>query len=231
MAVIGDDQGDTGGGNSDSEATGTLTIFGTAAVGGTLRAAPIDASILMEGFSRSVTNGSIGRVLNGVFPGANTATFNPSPWLADLAEMRAALHTKYANLSWLLSERELDSDALLTRAENALKDARSEADAVRLFDQVIRRIGDGHIKIHWPRTGQPAAAALGQAPPPASPVSICAALGYRRACPNRGAAPALAGYVPLPGGDMLKTGLIAREGVRVGFIRIEQFDLQASPSL
>lgn len=51
--------------------------------------------------------------------GAQPAAWSPQPWLEDLAVAREAFRSKYANLEWLLTEREFDVDALFARADGS----------------------------------------------------------------------------------------------------------------
>jgi hypothetical protein len=161
------------------------------------------------------------------------STFDPSPWIEDLAEMRTALTTRYANLPWLLTDREFDLDGLLTRAEAALRGTSSEAGAMRIFDRVVERIDDGHVRLEWPRPVPVTAIAKTPRVQPAmvTPASFCAARGYRQGSNNTGLAPHLPGYSALWSGDVLPGGLFTAGQVRAGFIRIDGFDPHGSPSL
>ena len=163
---------------------------------------------------------------------AQAPGWTPEPWLQDLAQIRATLDSKYANLDWLLTEREVDLDALFGRVERAMRDARSDSDARALLDRLIQRIGDGHVTLSWPRPSGPPAAgsAAPPAPPPPSAERLCRAIGYA-AQSSAGLAPAVAGYSPLAQGDLLPAGTAAAGGVRLGFLRIGVFMPHGSPSL
>jgi hypothetical protein len=159
--------------------------------------------------------------------------FSPEPWLADLAEARTALNTRYANLEWLLTERELDLDALFARASAALRGARSDAEAIAIFNRVVQRIGDGHVTLSWPRSPAPASAApaTAPAPAPASPATaeaFCRARGYSSAPDAAGLGPALPGYAPVVEGDLLPAGTVPVGGTRAGILRIPLFEPRAS---
>jgi len=73
---------------------------------------------------------------------AQTPAWNPQPWVEDLAQIRAAMDAKYANLDWLLTERELDLPGLFERAERAVNNAGSDAaaGAVGSFLRITRTI-------------------------------------------------------------------------------------------
>jgi hypothetical protein len=160
--------------------------------------------------------------------------FSAEPWLADLAEARAAIDTRYANLEWLLTEREFDLDALFTRARAALAGARSDGDAVAIFNRLAQRIGDGHVSFSWPRPAA-AAAARPEAPaaPPAPPTvaSYCRARGYSAPSNAAGLAPALAGYAAVESGDLLPAGIVPVGDTKAGILRIPVFDPHASATL
>src|SRR5271155_27309 len=83
---------------------------------------------------------------------ANPA-YDPKPWLEDLAQMRAALSAKYADLEWAVFVREIDMSALFADTRKRIETGGSDADARAAFDRLIRRLGDGHVELHWPRNG------------------------------------------------------------------------------
>jgi hypothetical protein len=152
--------------------------------------------------------------------------------------MRQALDTKYANLEWLTTEREVDVPALFVRAEAALRAAGSDAGATALFNRLVTRIADGHVSIDWPRpAAAPAAATV--APPAAGPAApaapqtadaMCRSLGYGSPA-AKGVTPALPGYIPLKDGDVLPAGTATIAGMKYGFLRIGIFQPEGSPSL
>ena len=155
---------------------------------------------------------------------AQPPAWSADPWLADLAQMRAALDEKYANLDWLIGEREVNLDALFERAAIRLRAARDDGGARAVFDRLIQRIGDGHVEIRWPA---PPAPAPSGAAPPAPP--LCRRLGYDAAQSTPGIAPALAGYRPVEAGEMFATGMVEAGGERVGILRIGVFQPQGGP--
>ena len=158
---------------------------------------------------------------------AQTPAWNPQPWVEDLAQIRAAMDAKYANLDWLLTERELDLPGLFERAERAVNNAGSDAAAAAIFDRLMTRIGDGHVGLSWPRPAPPPAA--GPAAPPTAQ-SLCRSIGYDSPA-SPGLAPALPGYTPLPDSEVLPAGTANVGGVRTGFLRIAIFQPQGSPAL
>jgi hypothetical protein len=146
--------------------------------------------------------------------------------------MRSALTTRYANLPWLLTDRAFDLDGLFVRAENALRNARDDAAAMRVFDRIVERIDDGHVRIEWPRPASSSAMPIPSASPVAiTPAGFCAARGYRGGSSATQIAPALPGYTALWSGDVLPGGTFAAGEVRAGIIRIDQFEPRGSPSL
>lgn len=167
----------------------------------------------------------------GAGPGpAQPATWNAQPWLDDLDQARTAIETKYANLEWLLTERELDLDALFARARAALGNARSDGEAVAIFNRLVQRIGDGHVGIEWPRPAVAPAPAATPAPRPPAPTAegFCRARGYAPPSNAAGLAPALEGLVPIGTADPLPAGTIPGARGRVGVLRIPVFDPHGS---
>lgn len=159
---------------------------------------------------------------------AQSPVWSPDPWLADLAQMRAALAEKYANLDWLTGEREVDVDAGFERAAAMIRAARDDGGARAVFEFLIRRIGDGHVAIRWP--APPAASPSASPPPPApDPAALCRRLGYNARQSSPGIAPALAGYRPVEAGGMFATGMVEAGGERVGILRIGVFQPQGGP--
>lgn len=161
---------------------------------------------------------------------AQPDSWSPEPWLEDLTELRTALETKYANLQWLLTERELDLAGLFDRAGGALRGARSDSDAVAIFNRIVARIDDGHVALAWPRSSTPAAAP--SSPPTPSPTieAYCRARGFdARVSPWVG--PALPGYVAVADGDRFPAGVMDVGGIRAGILRIGKFEPGGTPSL
>ena len=187
---------------------------------------------------RRILAGILAAILLDAAPApAQSPAFTPQPWLEDLAQARAAFDSKYANLEWLLTEREVDLDALFQRARVALGNARSEAEAVAIFNRLVQRIGDGHVNIEWPRRPSPPAAATAPAArvaPAASGATregFCRARGYGPPANAPGLAPTLAGYAPIAEGDLLPAGTIPAGRGRVGLLRIAVFDPHGSTTL
>lgn len=161
---------------------------------------------------------------------AEQPAFDPAPWLADLGQMRAALTSGYANLDWLLTEREFDLGGLFARAEAALRQTRSDGDARFIFERIVSQIDDGHVTIEWPRRPVALAAAPASAAAVPSPATFCRRLGYQTGG-REGMVEGLPGYTPLASGDLLPSGTVDHAGQRIGLLRIAQFDPHLSPSL
>jgi hypothetical protein len=158
-------------------------------------------------------------------PGAaQPPAFDPQPWIEDLAELRIALETKYANLEWLRSEREVDLPSLFDRAAPLLRDAGSEAEAVRLFNRIIQRIGDGHVEIRWPRPTAPTPTGSTAAPAAPTVEGFCGSIGYDFNPPSPGIAPAVQGYAALDGSNVFPSGSTTIGNARAGLLRIHKFD-------
>lgn len=80
-----------------------------------------------------------------VSSGASARSFDPKPWLEDLAQAKDAFATKYAYLEWAQFEADQPLSTLLAQTETRLKAAGSDADARAAFDRLARRLGDGHV--------------------------------------------------------------------------------------
>lgn len=163
---------------------------------------------------------------------AQTRAWSPDPWLADLAQMRAALDEKYANLEWLTGEREVDLAALFDRAANRIRQARDDGGARAVFDRLVQRLGDGHIAIDWPAAPAPpsSSASPPAAPQPAGAADLCRRLGYDARQADAGIAPALPGYRVVDRGQSFPTGIVPVGGERIGVLRIGVFQPQGYPS-
>ncbi|HEY0115349.1 MAG TPA: S41 family peptidase [Allosphingosinicella sp.] len=162
---------------------------------------------------------------------APAPAWSVEPWLQDLAQARTAIETKYANLDYLIVEREFDLGGLFDRAAAALRGARSDADAKAVFDRIIQRIADGHVNLDWPRGAAPGPAATAPAAPAPPPTmeSFCRARGFDPSRP--GIAASLPGYAAVGQADVLPAGTIQIGGVRAGIVRIAKFEPGGSPAL
>jgi len=164
---------------------------------------------------------------------AQAPAWSAKPWLDDLAQMRQAVESKYANIEWLRTEREVDVSALFERAAAAIGNAGSDAQAKAVFDRVVQRFGDGHVTISWPRPNAPAPSnsAAPAKPAPITAESFCRARGYDAGQASPGLGPSLAGYTPVEAGQVLPAGTVTAGGTRLGIVRIGVFQPQGYPSL
>jgi hypothetical protein len=151
-------------------------------------------------------------------------SWEPEPWLADLDQIRQAFDTKYANRDWLIRDRETDLAALFERTATRLREAGSDAEARAVLDQFIRRIGDGHVNLRWPRpTGATSAS---------EPADICSRLGFDARQSSPGLGPLLRGFQRIGReNDLFPAGIINVEGSRVGVLRISVFHPSGTPHL
>src|SRR5215471_16331311 len=85
---------------------------------------------------------------------AGDAPFDPKPWLADLAQTRDVLSTRYANLEWAEFDREANLTELFADTQRRIESAQSETDARAAFDRLARRLGDGHVSFRWSASGK-----------------------------------------------------------------------------
>ncbi len=160
-----------------------------------------------------------------IFLGAASAisdpAYDPKPWLDDLGQMRTAFSTGYANFEWAVFDHEVDLSALFADTEKRVENAGSDAAARAAFDRLIRRLGDGHVELHWPN-GAPHAdktnSPCGNYDPARAAKLIVA---YAK------------GYVPLdtPQSGIFPAGIVTSGKHRVGVIKIAAFDPYATPEL
>lgn len=98
-------------------------------------------------------------------------------WLSDFKILKSELEAAYPNLRWKASfESDIDLPALAARAEQSLLAARSEEDAIRIIENFIYDINDGHLYLAQPRNGGAPPSMLSSVHQDAA--SACAALGY-----------------------------------------------------
>jgi hypothetical protein len=150
-------------------------------------------------------------------------SFDLKPWLDDLEQTREALATKYANLEWVVIEREINLESLFTDAKAQLQSATGETDARAAFDRLARRLGDGHVRFRWSTDHSPKAV----------PKADCAALGYDVGIRGKQVAAFMPGYVALPEAPAREfpTGIMELKGQRVGVIKIGIFTPDGMPEL
>ena len=150
------------------------------------------------------------------------SAYDPKPWLDDLAQMHDAFGAGYANFEWAVFDHEVDLKALFADTRKRIETARNDGDARAAFDRLIRRLGDGHVELHWPAH----AVAFG----PNTPPLPCADFD-----PVRAARPLVAyakGYVAIetPQSDAFPIGVITSGHTRVGVIKIKLFHPSFRPA-
>jgi hypothetical protein len=150
-------------------------------------------------------------------------TFEPKPWLADLEQMRTALMTRYANIEWLITDRGADLDEYFARTKKRIEQAQDAGSARNAFDMLVRRIGDGHIEISWPRPSTSSAPAL-------SVHDVCADAGYDAGKFGAPLAALMPGYVEIQGGSF-PAGVVALGDRRIGVLKIGLFSPEGMPTL
>jgi hypothetical protein len=150
------------------------------------------------------------------------AGFDPKPWLEDLDQAREAVATKYANLEWLVLEREVDVSALFADTRHRVEAAANATDARAAFDRLARRFGDGHVQFRW-SADEPKSQSVG---------ADCAALGYNERMQGLPTAALMPGYSPVEAlGNEFPAGLIHRAQHTIGVLKIGVFTPQGYPAL
>ncbi|WP_292030700.1 S41 family peptidase [Brevundimonas sp. UBA2416] len=157
---------------------------------------------------------------------AQDPTFDAAGWRADLAQVREAFATRYANLEWAQTVREADLGAAFDRTEKRLATVRTDAEARALFDGLARHLADGHVRFSWPSAMAPA----GAAPAPTAP-SPCDEVAGRKVTIGDTALAGLPGYVSLktPASAVFPAGVLEIDGRKVGVIRIAEFTGSLAP--
>jgi hypothetical protein len=156
--------------------------------------------------------------------------WDPQPWIDDLHQIRRTLETKYANLEWLTKERQVSLDGLFDDAQSRIAAAGNDAQARSVFERLLRKIDDGHVRLDWPST-QISPVEKASSPITPSIPDFCHALGYAEKSDSVDVVTGLASYRRLDNDPILPIGLVTIGGIRVGLIRIEVFMPQFTPSL
>jgi hypothetical protein len=154
-----------------------------------------------------------------VFP----TSFDTKPWLDDLNETQQALATKYANLEWVVFERELNLAALFEETKQRILSASNDSEARAALDRLARKLGDGHVEFRW-RVQHDATQ---------PPTADCAALGYDARMAGGPVAALAPGYVPLPSAvaPEFPAGTLKVGAHKVGVVKIGIFTPQGVPEL
>ncbi len=181
----------------------------------------------MSGFLHQAVSLAILFATSSVFAPTFAAApppFDSKPWEQDLEQTREALATKYANLEWVVLEREIDLESLFADAQAQLQSATSEADARAAFDRLARRLGDGHVRFEWSSSDQS---------PRTPPKADCAALGYDSSIRGKPIAAFMPGYFALTDAPAMefRAGTIQVAGHTVGVIKIGIFTPAGMPEL
>ena len=158
--------------------------------------------------------------------------WDSAPWLADLAQMRAAMERDYPNRDWLTGERELSLDRLFAQAGDAIRTGQGDGDARRALDRLVERVRDGHVALRWPvadRDGNERSG--GPDPRPTTVAAFCVARGYDAGQVTAGTAAAMPGYRAVDNDTPFATGMVEAGGAKVGVLRIGVFSPQGYPRL
>ena len=158
--------------------------------------------------------------------------YDAAAWLQDLGQVRATLTTKYANLDWVVFEREADLPVLFADTQARIERAQSDSDARAAIDRLARKLGDAHVEVVWPShisaTPSSVLPTAGR-----TPATMCSTLGYVRR-PNRSPVGALtAGFRAIPDttDSDFPAGTLDVAGKTVGIVRIAEFTATRSPAL
>jgi hypothetical protein len=182
----------------------------------------------MKRLTKAITSCFISFLLIAAAPAWNSA-----PWLADLAQIRAAVDNSYPNRDWLTDEREVSLDRWFDRTADTIRASRSDEAARQALEKLIGRFNDGHVVLSWPTPAAdtvagPDQSASAQAP---SIPSFCTARGYNAGQVTAGTAAALPGYQTIDAGGPFQAGLVSAAGKTIGIVRIGVFSPQGYPAM
>jgi peptidase S41-like protein len=153
---------------------------------------------------------------------AQPSGFDPTPWLADLEQLRDAITARYPNLDWQV-RRGLDLPGAYALARGRLETARDSFQARRALERFLAVFADGHLEIIWPA---PAAVAASSEPP------LCDRLGYFDAGDTGAIATRLPGFEAVGAKDSsIGAGVLTVRGRKVGVLRVPVFEPQGFPRL
>jgi Peptidase family S41 len=160
---------------------------------------------------------------SGSDPDRLPTSFDTTPWLDDLNETQNALATKYANLEWVVFEREVNLASLFDETKLHILSASNDSEARAALDRLARKLGDGHVEFRW--RVQHDATRL--------PTADCAALGYDARMAGGPVAALAPGYVALArqGAPEFPAGTLKVGGHTVGVVKIGIFTPQGVPEL
>jgi hypothetical protein len=176
-------------------------------------------SIVLGSFLIAVAPAQSG---DAIKTGSGTA-FDARPWLDDLNQTQQAVATKYANLEWVVFERELDLAVLFAETKKRIEVASGTSEARAAFDRLARNLGDGHVQFEW-------RAQRDEAHPS---TANCAALGYDARMFGAPVVALAPGYSPLPSAVAAEfpAGTLKVGAHKVGVIKIGIFTPQGVPPL
>jgi hypothetical protein len=140
--------------------------------------------------------------------------YDSAPLIEDLRQVKSILTSnRYANLEWLIGEREANLDTVFERGEQQLTAATSEAAAKAQFERTILSLGDGHLRVDW--TARKTALHAGDSGRPCGDM--------RKVAPAQPIAARLPGWRALDGGAEFPAGIVEAGGKKVGVLKITLF--------
>lgn len=74
-------------------------------------------------------------------------TFASPPWIEDFDHLRQEMSSHYANVEWAVDQRGMELPRLRAETEDALRQARDDAEARRILERFVDAFGDGHLEI------------------------------------------------------------------------------------
>ena len=155
-------------------------------------------------------------------------SYRADPWLEDFAQLKQEMSAHYANLEWAVFERGVNLKRLSGETEDALRIAKTDAEARIAIDNFLRTFGDGHLRAEWAVSPQPSAPAVPSGP-------LCDRLGFRARGPrNTLDFTTLNGFKSLdsPDSKVIPAGYgTVTNGRRFGVVAIRLFDASIYPEL
>ena len=102
-------------------------------------------------------------------------------WLADFNQLLGAISRHYANLDWVVHDRDVNLARLKQRVEERLRSSKSDTERRQTIESFLRAFGDAHVEVKWEsgESSQPAQ-------PASPPQPFCDRLGYNWSDANGG---------------------------------------------
>lgn len=157
---------------------------------------------------------------------ATAQEFKVDPWIEDFHQLLSEISVHYANFEWVANERRVNLPKLEATTEDRLHQAKSDEEAQRALERLLKSFGDAHVEIRWkPKSNTR----------PSDPeASFCERLGYNQEDGNGGIDWSIfPEYTPMKDADAVDFpgGILHLRAKKVGVLRIGLFSEHEHPGL